>query len=178
MTTDVVTLIGNPRAGSRTRTLADTVTSALVARVGADLAGSATLELSDVVGVSFSPDEPARPTSGLPDPHALVRGARLLIVATPAYKGSYTGLLKVFLDQVKPGDLAGAVAVAVAVAASDDHLRQLAAALDLLLADVGARVPAPAVALHEARLGDAETVVAQWVDTHAKAIAEALGAPR
>ena len=177
MSTDVVELIGNPRPGSRTRTLADTVTKLLVARLathGITLSGVTILELADVVGVSFSADAPARGSVGIRDPFGAVRSARLLVVATPTYKGSFTGLLKIFFDQYRPDDLTGTVAVGVAVAASDDHLRQVAPALDALLVAVDAEVPAVSVALLELQLADAEHIVAEWVDKHVEAIAEAL----
>lgn len=101
---DVVVLVGNPRLGSRTRALA-AAAEALVARLGF-LDGTYVLELAQVVGVSFGP-EPARGSATVADPFEVVRAARLLVVATPTYKGTYTGLLKIFLDQFGPGALSG-----------------------------------------------------------------------
>ncbi|GMA86652.1 hypothetical protein GCM10025868_19020 [Angustibacter aerolatus] len=56
----------------------------------------------------------------------------MLVVATPTYKGAYTGLLKSFLDHVGADALAGAVAVPVTTVggpahtlAADVHLRPL-----------------------------------------------------
>src|SRR5690242_19324981 len=97
MSADVVVLVGNPRPGSRTRTVAELVARQLAAELGG-LSDVVVVELAEVVGVSFGP-EPARGGWALGDPFAEVGGARLLVVATPTYKGSFTGLLKVFLDQ-------------------------------------------------------------------------------
>lgn len=177
MTTNVIELIGNPRTGSRTRALADTVTRELLARLAARgivLPAATTLELSEVVAVSFSPDAPARVSTTIPDPFGLVRAAKLLVVATPTYKGSYTGLLKIFLDQFKPSDLAGTVAVGVAIAAGDDHVRDVSTALDAVLIAVGAKVRAVTLALHESRLADADGAVSEWIDKHIDALADAL----
>jgi FMN reductase len=88
--------LSNAQLGSRTRAPADTVTVALLARLGergVALAGPTTLELAEIVGISFSGDVPAvGGGGGVADPLAVMRSARLLVVATPTYKGFYTGL--------------------------------------------------------------------------------------
>src|SRR5688500_6940692 len=58
MSTNVVVLVGNPRAGSRTRQMAETLTEALLDRLGLKPDGFEVLELAEIVGVSFGP-EPA-----------------------------------------------------------------------------------------------------------------------
>ncbi len=50
-----------------------------------------------------------------------VANADLLIVATPVYKGSYTGLLKLFVDFLPQDDLVGLPVLPVAVGGSDVH---------------------------------------------------------
>ncbi|MEO3781297.1 NAD(P)H-dependent oxidoreductase [Micromonospora sp. B11E3] len=166
MTTVVV--VGNPRAGSRTRRLAETVTGELLARLARPQGDVHVLELAEIVGVSFGP-EPAYGATAGPDPFDTVRAAELLIVATPAYKGSYTGLLKVFLDQFGHRELAGVTAVAVAVAAAPAHADAAASALRDVLAELGAHVPAP-LAVPEPRLVDAREIAARWADQHADAL--------
>lgn len=157
MTTNVVVLVGNPRAGSRTAKLAAAVAERL--RPAEDLL---VLELSEIVGVSFGP-EPAYGALRGPDPFETVRSARLLIVATPAHKGSYTGLLKVFLDQFGHRELAGVSAVPVAVAASPSHAEATASALSDVLVELGAQVAAP-LAVAESRLDDTTAIAAQWAE--------------
>ncbi|GGO32728.1 NAD(P)H-dependent oxidoreductase [Micromonospora parathelypteridis] len=165
---DVVVLVGNPRAGSRTRAVAEAVARALLARTGDSADSVEVLELADIVGVSFGP-EPAYGATAGPDPFETVRSARLLVVATPAYKGSYTGLLKVFLDQLEHRQLADVTAVPVAVAASPTHADAAAAALRDLLVELGAQVPAPPLAVRESQLAQADEVAANWADQHAHA---------
>lgn len=167
--TPVVELIGNPRAGSRTRTVADAAVRALRGRLPLD--PPRVLELAEVVGVSFGP-EPVRGGAG--DPFGTVRSAGLLVVATPTYKATYTGLLKVFLDQLEGGALAGVVAVPVAVAAAPHHLEPVATALTALLLELGASVPAPALTVLESRLAELDRTVAQWADGAAEPVARAL----
>ncbi|GAA4708166.1 NAD(P)H-dependent oxidoreductase [Phytohabitans rumicis] len=174
--TDLVVLVGNPRPGSRTRALAE----ALAARL-APIEDTRVLELADVVGVSFGPEPAYGSTSG-EDLFALVRSARLLVVATPTYKGTYTGLLKVFLDQFGPGALAGVVAVPVTIAASEPHVASVSAALRDLLVELGASVPAPALAVPESAFGaqalgahaTPTAYVAGWADRHGDEVTQAL----
>jgi FMN reductase len=177
-----VVLVGNPRAGSRTRVLAEAVADALDRAFDGALDGAGqparqALELAEVVGVSFGP-QPAYGGRGVADPFAVVREARLLVVATPTYKGTYTGLLKIFLDQYGPGALDRVVAVPVAVAASPAHRDSVATALRDLLGELGARVPAPALAVLEPQLAQTDHLVAAWLARYGSAIAEALAAVR
>lgn len=176
--TPVVELIGNPRAGSRTRTVADAAVRALGARLPLD--PPRVLELAEVVHVSFGP-EPVRGSAGpegradAGDPFGTVRSAGLLVVATPTYKATYTGLLKVFLDQFEGGALAGVVAVPVAVAAAPHHLAPVATALTALLRELGASVPVPALTVPESGLAGLDDLVAEWAGAAAAPIAQALG---
>jgi FMN reductase len=174
---DLVVLVGNPRAGSRTRALADAAARALAAEpdlADAKLRGTEVLELAEIVGITFGP-EPAVGAERETDPFEVVRSARLLLVATPTYKGTYTGLLKVFLDRFGPDALAGVVAVPVAVAASDPHLAAVQTALRDVLRELGASVPAPALALLERELTDPTVPATEWVRRHADALAAELG---
>jgi FMN reductase len=66
--------------------------------------------------------------------------ARLLLVATPVYRASYTGLLKCFFDLLPQDALAGKVAIPIATGASLAHSLVIDHALRPLLASVGALV--------------------------------------
>ncbi|MDT4914292.1 MAG: reductase [Pseudonocardiales bacterium] len=151
--TDVVILNGNPRIGSRTGVLA----AALAAALGSP--DPQVIELAGAVAVGFGP-EPVSPPSPQPDALDVITRARLLLVATPSYKGTYTGLLKVFLDQLPTGALDGVVAVPVAVAGSPAHAEATAADLLRLLRELGATAPS-AVAVLESQLGDLAAIAAR-----------------
>jgi FMN reductase len=174
---DVVVLVGNPRPGSRTRILAGAtaagILSTAVGSAGSNLDGPRVLELAEIGAVSFGPG-PAQPSTVVDDPHGIVRGARLLVVGTPTYKGTYTGLLKVFLDQYGHRELAGVVAVPVAVAAAEPHRQAVAAGLEALLVELGAAVPVPTFAVLEQQLADPARVAARWVAENAPSIVDAL----
>src|SRR5438067_8111615 len=52
---------------------------------------------------------------------AAVRGCDVLVVGSPTYKGSYTGVLKCFLDQFAAGWLAGIAAFPLMLGAGPGH---------------------------------------------------------
>ena len=68
-----------------------------------------------------------------------VQEARALVVATPVYKAAYSGVLKLFLDLLPPGSLAGKPVLPVTTAGSLAHCLALDYALKPVLAALGAR---------------------------------------
>jgi FMN reductase len=128
-------VVGNPKPGSRTLAAATLVGRELTGGepdVVIDLAtlGAALLDMQD------------QSISALVEK---VGSADLVVVASPTYKATYTGLLKVFLDRFAGGTGLGGVAVPLMLGASSQHA--LAAELHLrpLLVELGASVPAPAL---------------------------------
>jgi FMN reductase len=150
---EAVILNGNPRLGSRTGALALALADAL------GHPHPRVIELADALAVGYGP-EPVAPPAPQPDALEAITRARLLIIATPSYKGTYTGLLKVFLDQFAAGALAGVIAVPVAVAGSPAHAEATAADLLRLVRELGATAPS-AVAVLESQLGDLAAITAR-----------------
>src|SRR5262245_13101032 len=74
-----------------------------------------------------------------------VAAAHVVLVATPVYRASYSGLLKVFLDQLEENALAGKVAVPIASAGGPAHLLAIDHGLRPLLSSLGATVVAGGV---------------------------------
>lgn len=150
---------GNPRPASRTLTLAAALGQAL-----ADRAGAGPPEIVDLgaFGTRLLVPDDAELTAAV----AAARAAGTLVVATPTYKGSYTGVLKVFLDYVPQNGLAGVAAVPVTVGGVIQQAEQSGRHLSGLLAELGAEVR-PGVAVTEAQLGD-PTIVSDYGLTHAR----------
>lgn len=114
----VVVVVGNPSRPSRTKVLAESALQALGQRRSFD---SQVIELADIgttLGASLS-------RTGLPahaqDALAAIEQADLLIVASPVYKGSYTGLFKHLFDLVGYEDLIGKPVLLLATGGSDRH---------------------------------------------------------
>ena len=79
--------------------------------------------------------------------------AVLVIVATPVYRASYSGLLKVFFDLFAQNALAGAVGIPIATGGSPAHELVIDHSLRPLLASVGALVVRHGVYATDAQFG-------------------------
>jgi FMN reductase len=71
-----------------------------------------------------------------------VRGCNVIIVASPTFKATYTGLLKLFLDQIPSDGLAGITAFPVMLGAGPAHLLAPELLLKPVLVELGAICPA------------------------------------
>jgi FMN reductase len=138
-----VVLSGNPRPCSRTRRLAE----AVAAELGAD--GATVVDLSEIRAGLLTPGDEATA-----DALAKIRTAGWLVVATPTYKGAYTGILKVFFDQLPAGGLDGVTAVPVVTAGTREQAEAAAGHLRALLRELGAKQPGPGLVVTEPELID------------------------
>jgi FMN reductase len=164
----VVTVVGNPKPGSRTATAAASVAELLASELGTPYRTDELIDLVTFAAAIFQGEaasEEAR--AALDSAIDLASSASVLVLATPVYKGSYTGLLKSFLDVLPHLALAGSVVVPVTISAAPSH--KLLADLHLrpVLAELGASVPTPPVALEERDLDDLQLVVSGWVQNNA-----------
>lgn len=71
--------------------------------------------------------------------------ARVLIVATPVYRATYTGALKAFFDRFRPDALRGTAVVLVATAVIREHFLALATGGRALVASLGGWTAPPVV---------------------------------
>ena len=90
--------------------------------------------------------------------------AEALVVASPTYKATYTGLLKAFLDRIGTGALAGAPALPLMVGAGAAHALAVDVHLTPLLLELGARVPARGLYVLEAELDEVAARAATWAE--------------
>ena len=74
-----------------------------------------------------------------------VLAARLVVFASPTYKGSYTGLLKLFLDRFAADSLTGVLAVPLMLGAAPKHALAPEVFLRPVLAELGATIPGKAL---------------------------------
>jgi len=165
---DVVALSGNPRPGSRTRDAARATAARLSALLGGDPA--TVVDLAELAGELLTPVHPAADAA-----LARVAAADLVVVATPVYKASYTGLLKAFLDLYGADGLAGVVAVPLVVSGGAAHALAGEVHLRPVLVELGAVVPARSLALTEAQLGDLDAALDAWLARAAEPLRRALG---
>jgi FMN reductase len=127
--------VGNPKAGSRTLTAALHV----VRRLSGDDASEADLRVIDLATVGPALLDWKDPT--LTELVEQVVSSDLVVVGSPTYKGSFTGLLKLFLDVIPHRGLEGTVAVPVMLGAAPVHALAVETALRPVLSELGASVP-------------------------------------
>jgi FMN reductase len=152
-------LVGNLRPASRTLGAAIALRDA-VHRVLGDATAGPVVDAAELAQEVFAPGSTAVKAA-----LEALAATKVLIVASPTYKATYTGLLKAVLDQVPGGGLRGVVAVPLQVAASDKHALAVDLHLRPVLVELGATVPGAGVFVNEARLtGDHETLTKELVE--------------
>ena len=154
----IVVVSGNPRPGSRTSVLAAAVGAAVASLTG-DPAPTV-IEVGALGAGLLTPGDAATA-----DAVAALREADVLIIATPTYKGSYTGVLKVLLDQLPQNALAGKRAVPVVTAGVAPQAAAAEALLRQLLLELGADVVTPGLPVVESELAESTAVAEKYVSS-------------
>jgi len=149
----VAVVVGNPRPDSRTLAAAQHV-----ARELTGLAPSLVVDLATL--------GPALLDWHDPQVAALVQElgeADLVVVASPTYKATYTGLLKLFLDRFAGGTGLRGVAVPVMLGAGLHHALAVEHSLRPLLTELGGTVPVPGLYVLDGEY-DEPSAYAAWLD--------------
>jgi FMN reductase len=91
-----------------------------------------------------------------------VRQCDAAIFASPTYKGTYTGLLKLFLDQFASDSLAGTLAFPLMLGAAMGHAMAPDLLLKPVLVELGATCPARGLYLLETDY-TSEAIIEPWL---------------
>jgi FMN reductase len=108
---------GSASQASRTRSIVEMAIGRIAARTGAETHLISIADLVPDLGIGARSEASPRLTEAL----HLIETADLLIVGSPIYKGSYTGLLKHLFDLVDYRALAGIPVGLIATGGSDKH---------------------------------------------------------
>lgn len=150
MTTTVVA--GNPKPDSRTLSAA-----VLLAEL---ITGAAPDHVIDVI--TLGPGLLGWGDKDVAEAVATVKASDLVIFASPTYKATYTGVLKLFLDQFETATgLAGTLAVPLMLGAGPGHALAPELLLKPVLVEIGATVPVQGLYLLDGTAQDAESS-ASW----------------
>jgi FMN reductase len=160
-----VTLVGNPKPASRTLAVAAAAAGAITRAAG--LPGSPqTVDVCVLARHLLLPE----PSPAVEEALDQVARADLLLVASPTYKGTYTGLLKVFLDRLPHRALSQTVALPLMMMGIPGHAPAVDAYLRPLLIELGATVPVPGLAVLESELDRLDDVLLPWAERAARAL--------
>jgi len=125
-------VVGNPKAKSRTLEA-----GCLVARKLTDKEPDLVVDLVD-----FGPALLEWGNAAVTQSLETVRQMDVVVVASPTFKATYTGLLKLFLDQFPSDGLAGVTAFPVMLGAGPAHALAPDLLLKPVLVELGATCPA------------------------------------
>lgn len=103
-----------------------------------------------------------------------VTRSELVVVATPTYKGTYTGLLKLFLDRFGAGSLADTAVVPLMLGGDWRHSLAPEVSLKPVLAELGASCPTRGLFLIDSEW-DTATVLDDWVTVARRQLAAREG---
>lgn len=149
----VVVVVGNPKPRSRTWQAAQLVAEELTGR-----AADHTVDLADLgAGLLDWTD------TAVAHAVAVVSAAELVVVASPTYKATYTGLLKLFLDRFPAGSLAGVTAVPLMIGGDWRHSLAPEAFLKPVLAELGASSPTRGLFLLDSDYAESDAL-AGWLE--------------
>src|SRR5689334_2263775 len=109
--------------------------TAAIANCGVDLAGAG----DDFHLGELDADGPLgrHKNDGVTDAVDAVTDAHVLLLATPVYRATYSGLLKVLMDQLPPDGLSGIPVVLAATAGGSQHLLCVDHGMRPLVASLG-----------------------------------------
>lgn len=159
----IITVVGNPRPESRTHALARTLASALATAAGE--AGVSHVDLA-VIGPRVLDPADAAASAAVKE----VLAADVLVLASPTYKATYSGLLKAFLDRLGTGSLAGKRAIPVLLGGAPNHQLAVDVHFTPLLLELGASVPARGLFVLEADVAAFGSFAANWAAEHGPAL--------
>lgn len=173
----VSVVVGNPKPRSRTAQVATALVESLFP------SGTYALTMIDLANHAGRLFE--WPCEELAALNQEVAESDLVIMASPTYKATYTGLLKAFLDRYPNLGLRGVVAIPVMTGADLRHSMGPEVHLRPLLVELGATVPTPGLYFVMDQMDKLETVVADWaaearvrLQAHLPQFSERISMPR
>ena len=167
--TNILTLSGSPSSHSRSSAVL-AWTRRLLEQDGF---GTGAIEVRDLPAEALLQAQFSNPAiqTGL----LQLAEANAVIIATPVYKASYTGILKAFLDLLPQDIFAGKVVFPIATGGSLAHLLMLDYALHPVLSALGARHVLRGVYLPDSQLQPLEDGQIQLAEEAEERLRNALG---
>lgn len=154
-----VVVVGNPKPHSRTRAAAELVVKKLTGS-----APTSVVEVAELGAGLLAWGDPR-----VAEAKETVKRADLLVVASPTYKATYTGLLKLFLDQFGAGELRQIPTVPLMLGGALNHALAPELTLRPVLVEIGASCPTPSLFLIDTEF-KTSPVLDEWVESAVKSL--------
>jgi FMN reductase len=120
------------------------------------------IELAGIGSGVLDPDDPAAKAA-----FEEMLAADVLLVSSPTFKATYSGLLKSFLDRCDYKGLTGKTAVPIMLARLPGHELAVNLYFATLLLELGAKVPAGGLYVLESELAGFPSFAAAWATENA-----------
>jgi FMN reductase len=159
----VVSVVGNPRPQSRTHRIARELAAAIGDALGTKYAAEV-----DLSALGPAVLDPSHSRAGAAVEQVL--RADVLVLASPTYKATYTGLLKAFLDRIGTGALRNTTAVPVLLGGAPNHQLAVDVHFTPLLLELGAVVPARGLFVLESEVEQFADRAATWAHENGPAL--------
>jgi FMN reductase len=161
---NVIVVCGNPKAASRTLAAAVDVAT----RIASGVAPTTVVDLVDLGPGLLGWGDP-----GVAAAVEAVGTSDVVVFASPTYKAAYTGLLKLFLDQIAGDSLVGVVGIPMMLGAGPAHALAPEVHLRPVLVELGLSCPTRALYLLDS--DPAGSALDAWVATNVPIIRRAVG---
>lgn len=162
MTLKISIVVGNPKPRSRTLKVAETLAEKLF---GPAARSAEVIDLADYRSEILN-----WPSETMDALNARVAANDFVIFASPTYKATYTGLLKVFLDRYPANGLSGVTAIPLLTGADQTHAMGPTVNLAPLLVELGAIVPGRGLYFVIGQMDRLDEVLQAAADQYAEAL--------
>jgi FMN reductase len=160
----VTIVVGNPKPRSRTFRAAELVAERLTGQ-----SPDEAIDLADYGAALFDRADPSLASAA-----EVVRNSDLVVFASPTYKGSYTGLLKLFLDRFGADELFGVTGVALMLGGDLRHSLAAEVLLKPILVEIGVTCPTRGLFLVDSSYDDPQALDA-WAALAERQVAATSG---
>jgi FMN reductase len=152
----VTALVGNPRPRSRTYEVALRCAERIAERIDA-----VRVEAIDLV--DLGPDLLRVGSEAIGEVRKRIAESAVLVVASPTYKATYTGVLKLLFDQIPAGELCGTIGLPLMVGGAASHALAVDLHLRPLLIEVGCSCPTAGLFVLESELPRLDETLSTWL---------------
>ncbi|MCD9024686.1 NADPH-dependent FMN reductase [Cohnella silvisoli] len=163
----ITAIVGNPKSRSKTYGIAEEVLKHISANITPDgeTADEAVVDLADTAPalLDWGNAEVMRQLER-------VCSSDIVIFASPTYKATYTGLLKLFVDQLPVQALANIIAIPVMVGGAPHHSLAVEAYLRPLLVETGAICPTRGLYVLDSQIDNLPDVIGNWYEASARVL--------